>query len=148
MGLFVSNPARAFAEIAGANFSVAQHVIGHFRIVALWSFLTLPPHETGGTAHVVTQRPEVIEDPEEHLDNEYTMNGADEIGSSAEFSKACSHLINVFVGEHFGPLPEPFRTFFLECTKLIKAGRRDTAEWKAFREHVIAARDRLQIGLG
>jgi hypothetical protein len=89
-----------------------------------------------------------VEDPEEQLDNEATMNGAEEIGCGAQFSMACAQLINTFVAEHFGPLPEPYRTFFLECTKLLKIGRRDTPEWMALREHLTEVRDRLQIEIG
>src|SRR6185436_5819389 len=50
-------------------------------------------------------------------------SGADhEPGCAAQFSKGCSQLINAFVSEHFDPLPEPYRTFFLECIKLVKTG--------------------------
>lgn len=145
LGAYVSNAGRAFGETDYVNISVAQRPMTHFRLVVLWSFLTLPSHESGDIAHVFTQRPELVDDPQERELNELTMNGFDETGCARGLAEASSRIVNRFFAEHFAELPSPVRTLLLDCIKLLKAGRRDTPEWQRYLDLVVSpAREKFR----
>ena len=144
LGAYVGNPDRTFGELDYINMSAAQHSMTYFRVVVLWSFLTLPPHESGDIAHVFTQRPELVDDPKERRLERNTMNGSDEAGLAQGLAEAGSRMIDQFVAQHFAGLPSSLRAFYLESIKLLKRGRRDTPEWEQCVERLTPARLRLQ----
>jgi hypothetical protein len=143
LGAYVSNRDRAFSGMEGTDFSIAQHPIGRFRITVLWCFLGLPPHTSGHTAHVITERPELVEDPQEQVRNESTMNGFDEDGCLLGFGLTCRTLINDFTDEHFEGFQEPLRTQVLEAVRVLKTGQRDTAEFRAYLDTIYPLMRRL-----
>jgi hypothetical protein len=146
LGTYVANADRTFNPTEHINISVAQHRMTHFRIVVLWSFLTIPSHDSGDIAHVFTQRPELVDDPEEREVNELTMNGFDEAGCIQGMAEATSRIVNRFFAEHFEALPGPLRTLFSDCVKLLQTGRRDTPEWQKYMEQVVGpARERFLL---
>jgi hypothetical protein len=74
--LIIGSPSHEFPTLGG-DFNITQRVFGKFRLVVLWSFLTLPSAPIGRLVHNLTVPPELAGNTELEQQMKNLMDGVD-----------------------------------------------------------------------